>query len=34
MIYGTAGWVSQPADFHIRDNYDDDGFKAGAAVAG
>ena len=26
--------VSQPADFHIRDNYDDDGFKAGAAMAG
>ena len=26
--------VSQPADFHIRDNYDDDGFKARAAVAG
>ena len=26
--------VSQPADFHIIDNYDDDGFKAGAAVAG
>ena len=25
---------SQPAASHIRDNYDDDGFKAGAAVAG